>query len=102
MLTIDHSSATELEYQVRRLYQCDRYGVSGLAEAGYFETHPIIAAIMIVSYIHARGLHSEETQYDEFLVKYENIFSYPEEYDTKTEVQNYIDELTKIVDIYLK
>lgn len=101
MFRITHSEAVELEYQVRRLYGCDRAGVSGLADADHFESRPMDAAIMVVSYIHAKGLHCSETEYDEFLNNYDTFFRYPDEYDTKREVENYINELSKIVDKYI-
>lgn len=101
MYTISHTDAIELEYQVRRLFKCDRTGVSGLADADHFESHPMDAAIMVVSYIHAKGLQASETQYDEFLYKYDTIFRYPDENDAKNEVRHYIDELAQIVEAYL-
>lgn len=101
MFKIQHSDAIELEHQVRRLFKCDRAGVSGLADADNFESHPMDAAVMVVSYIHAKGLQSSETQYDEFLCKYDSIFSYPEENDAEHEVENYIEELTAIIEDYL-
>lgn len=101
MFRIQHSDAIELEHQVRRLFKCDRAGVSGLADADNFESHPMDAAVMVVSYIHAKGLQSRETQYDEFLCKYDSIFTYPEENDAEHEVENYIEELTAIIEDYL-
>ena len=101
MYRINHNDAIELEYQVRRLFKCDRVGVSGLADADNFESRPMDAAVMVVSYIHAKGLQSSETQYDEFLCKYDSIFTYPDENDADHEVQNYIDELTSIIEDYL-
>ena len=55
MFRITHNDAIELEHQVRRLYGCDRGGVSGMAEADYFEGHPIQAAVLVVSYIYAKS-----------------------------------------------
>ena len=52
-----------------------------MADADNFESSPFSAAIMVVSYIHALGMQDSETQYDEFLHKYEIIFNYPEEND---------------------
>jgi len=101
MFRIQHSDAIALEHQVRRLFKCDRTGVSGLADADNFESRPMDAAVMVVSYVHAKGLQSSETQYDEFLSKYDTIFTYPDENDAEQEVQNYIDELTKIIEDYL-
>lgn len=66
MFRIKHNDAIELEHQVRRLYKCDRAGVSGLADADNFESSPFSAVIMVVSYIHALGMQDSETQYDEF------------------------------------
>lgn len=101
MFRVTHNEAIELEHQVRRLYGCDRAGVSGLADADHFESRPMDAAIMVVSYIHAKGLHYSETEYDEFLSKYDTIFRYPDENDAKNEVENYISELSEIVDKYI-
>ena len=101
MFRIQHSDAIELEHQVRRLFKCDRAGVSGLADADNFESRPMEAAVMVVSYINAKGLQSSETQYDEFLCKYDSIFTYPDENDAEHEVENYIEELTAIIDDYL-
>ena len=70
MFKIEHNDAIALEYEVRRLYGCDRSGVSGLADA------------------------------DDFLCKYDTIFKFPEEYDVANEVENYIKELADIVDNY--
>lgn len=101
MYRIKHSDAITLESIVRRLFNCDRAGVSGLADADNFESRPMDAAVMVVSYIHAKGLQSSETQYDEFLCKYDTIFNYPDENDAANEVKNYIAELSEIVDMYL-
>ena len=101
MFRVTHNEAIELEHQVRRLYGCDRAGVSGLADADHFESRPLDAAIMVVSYIHTKRLHYSETEYDEFLSKYDTIFRYPDENDAKSEVENYINELSEIVDKYI-
>ena len=59
------------------------------------------AAVMVVSYIHAKGLQAEERQYDEFLAKYNGVFTYPDEYDMDLEVKNYINDLSRIIDDYV-
>lgn len=101
MLTINHNQAIELEYQVRRLYKCDRSGISGLAEADYFGHKPIQAAVFIIAYIYEHKLETGPYQYDEFLYKYENIFDNPEDNDIAKEVCNYIKDLSSIVDQYI-
>lgn len=102
MYRINHNEAIELEHQVRRLYDCDRAGVSGMVDADNFEGNPIQAAVLVVAYIHAKGLELNSNQYDEFLHKYEVIFNYPEENDASREVRNYIEELKSIVNQYVK
>lgn len=101
MLKINHNIAIELERQIRRLYKCDRAGVSGLADADNFESNPLDAAKLVVCYIHAKELQRSETQYDEFLHKYEMIFTYPEENDAVNCVDEYVDDITKIVNLYV-
>ena len=73
-----------------------------MAEADYFEGHPIQAAVLVVSYIHANHHESGPYQFDEFLNKYETIFEYPDENNAADEVGNYIDELSSIVEQYIK
>jgi hypothetical protein len=101
MCRISHSDAIELEYQVRRLYHCNRGGVSGMADADYFERHPIQAAVLIIAYIHANGMESGPYQYDEFLTKYENLFEYSEKCNIRYVIKDYISELENIVDDYV-
>lgn len=101
MFRINHDEAIELEYQVRKLYGCDRAGVSGMADADYFEGHPIQAAVLVVAYVHAKGLEVNPYQYDEILNKYETIFEYPDENNARGEVRNYIDDVTEIVEKYV-
>lgn len=98
---ISHGEAIELEHYVRKLFNCDRAGVSGLADADNFESRPMDAAIMVVSYIYAKGLEVTDHEYDKFLSKYDTIFTYPDENDAKNEVQNYINELSDIINNYL-
>ena len=73
MFRINRNEAIELEHQVRRLYDCDRGGVSGMVDADYFEGHPIQAAVLVVSYIYANHRESGPYQFDEFL---NNVLSF--------------------------
>lgn len=101
MYRIQHGDAVSLELIVRRLFKCDREGVSGLADADNFEYRPMDAAVMIVSYIYAKELDTDEKKYHKFLDKYDTIFNYPDENNAANEVKNYITELERIVDMYL-
>ena len=102
MFKITHGEALEIESQIRQLFSCGRSGVSGLADADHFESYPLDAAVMVVSYIYANGLQEKELQYEDFLGKYFTIFNYPNEYDAEKEVHNYINDLSDIVKKYLR
>lgn len=101
MFRINHNDAIELEHYVRKLYGCDRGGVSGMADADYFEGRPIQAAVLVVSYIYANHRESGPCQFDEFLNKYETIFDFPDENNAADQVRNYIKELSSIVKKYI-
>ena len=102
MFGIDHNDAIELEYQIRRLYKCDRGGVSGMVDADCFQRNPVLAAQLAVAYVYAKGLEKEPYAHEGFLYKYEVVFDHPDEYDITAEVKNYIAELRKIIDYYAK
>lgn len=99
-MRINHNDAIELEHQVRRLYNCDRAGVSGLCDADNFESSPMDAAKLAVSYIHAKGLQPSETYYDDFLYKFQNEFEYATEENINKITRQYIDELKEIINLY--
>jgi hypothetical protein len=101
MLRINHNDAIELEYIVRKVYGCERAGVAGMCDADYFNNKPIQAAVLVISYLYANGLITGTYEYEEFIHQYETIFDYPDEYDIKTEVENYISDLKSIVNKYL-
>ncbi len=101
MYKINHNDAVKLEWQVRRLYNCERSGVYGMVDADCFERHPMLAAVLVVTYIHVKGLEADSLQYDDFLCKYEIIFENPEENNAENKVDNYIMELEKIIDSVL-
>lgn len=101
MFRINHNDAIELEYQVTKLYGCNRGGVSGMADADYFEGYPIQAAVLVVAYIYANHQENDPYQFNEFLHKYKIIFEYPDENNATGEVKNYIAELGDIVEKYI-
>ena len=77
--------------------------MSGLADADNFESNPMCAAYMVISYIYAKGLeiNDYDDEYDCFICTYENIFNHSDEYNMQLEVSNYIDEISNIVDQYI-
>lgn len=103
MFRLNHNDAVELEYQICRLYKCNRGGVSVLADADNFESNPMCAAYMVISYIYAKGLeiNDYDDEYGRFICTYENIFNHSDEYNMQLEVSHYIDEISNIVDQYI-
>lgn len=101
LFRLNHNDAVELEHHVRRLYNCDRGGVSGLVDADHFEGNPMCAAYMVISYIYAKDLAIDNYQFDQFICTYEHIFNHYDEYDIQLEIKRYIDELSYIVDQYI-
>ena len=99
-MNINHSDALLLEAQVRNVYQCERFGISGLADADNFEHDPYSAAIMIVSFLYATGKETDDSKFTPFLEKYHTIFKYPDENDASGKVSEYIKELDDIIGRY--
>ena len=99
-MNINHSDAIMLETQVRNVYKCGRFGVSGLADADNFEHDPYSAAIMIVSFLYATGKETDDSKFTPFLDKYHTIFKYPDENDALGKVSEYIEELDAIISQY--
>lgn len=102
MFRISHNDAITLEHQVRRLFACERSGVSGMADADYLEGHPFHAAILIIAYVYANGLEGNDLQHNEFINKYEYVFGNSETDHPESKVKDYISELTTIVDKYIQ
>ena len=104
MFRINHNDAIELEHEVRRLYGCDRGGVSGMADADYFEVNPLQAAILIFApkYRHSRWSRKEIPDITEFLSRYDNYFTGDDnEYDSEI-VDRYIRELEGLIRKYYR
>ena len=102
MYRIDHKDAIVLEHMVRRMYGCDRFGISGLADADYFERNPIQAAVLVVACIYAKEWERNSNKYEQFLSNYETFFDSSDETDVEEKVQQYIKELQAIVDSCLE
>ena len=103
MLRINHNEACELEALVRCVYNCDRFGIMGLADADNFEVNPWQAAILILApkFQRSRWSRRDIPGVIEFLNKYEAYFESDSEYNSSM-VENYIDDLTKLVKRYYR
>lgn len=99
MFDINHNDAIELEHIVSDLYDCDRGGVAGLADADVFQRNPLYAGILIISYYYARRIPVDGHKLDEMLFKYSTAITYPDEQEESTDkiVQSYIEDLKKVI-----
>lgn len=98
---INHSEAIELEYLVRRVYNCGRHGVMGIADADHLEYHPLDAANVILAPLYLN--RTDIPEIDNFIDGQSCIFNFDDNYayDEKV-VRNYIDGLRSLVDKYYK
>ena len=87
-MRISHNDAVSLEYIVRGVYNCDRGGVAGIAEADFFEHSPISAAVAILAPLSFRAGEAELEDVSEFWEKYRTEFSH----DNIPLDQEYVDE----------
>lgn len=100
MTKIDHGDAITLEGIIRRLYNCDRFGISGYADADHLESNPLDAATLVIAPLYYTGKVTNQLEFDSFLAKYDCIFGYPEENLTQESVEEYISDLESIVKKY--
>lgn len=100
MNKINHGDAITLEGIIRRLYNCERFGVSGYADADHLEHSPLDAATLVIAPLYYTGKVTNDLEFDSFLAKYDSVFSYPEENLTQELVIQYISDLKDIVDKY--
>lgn len=99
-MMINHDEATSLEFIVRKVYNCQRFGVMGIANADHLEAHPMDAAIVVFAPLYRNKESIEEI--DSFVDEYSCIFNFPDSYEYNQEtVENYIEGLRYLVDKYL-
>lgn len=95
---ISHNDAFVLEHIVRAVFNCDRFGVMGIADADHLERLPLDAATAVFS-----SLYKDKTEIreiDEFMDHYNCYFTFDDyRYDEK-EVKQYIDGLRELVKKY--
>ena len=99
-MTIDHGQAISLEHIVRNVFNCDRFGLSGLADADHLSHHPFDAATIIISALYATGRVTNQREFEEFICRYSDVFDYPEENLNDTILEQYIDDLRSIANQY--
>jgi len=100
MALISHNDAISLERIVRKVYKCDRFGISGYADADHLESSPLDAATLVIAPLYYTGIVSNDLEFDSFLAEYDNVFCYSEETVTPEAIKKYISDLESIVEKY--
>ena len=99
MTMINHDEAIALEFSVRKVFDCERFGVMGIANADHLERYPMDAALVVFAPLYKE--QAEIPEIDEFMDKYGCIFHFPDSYTyDKNTVREYIDELRTLIDKY--
>lgn len=96
---ISHSEAFELEHLIRKVYNCDRFGVMGIADADHLEYHPLDAANVILAplYLNQNNISDVEN----FIDEQSCIFNFSDNYEYNEDtVRKYIDGLSSLVNKY--
>lgn len=95
---IKHSEALELEYVVRHVFNCDRFGVMGIADAGHLERCPYDAAIAVFSPLYKTNKEIDEIE--QFMDDFSCYFIFSDYQYSEEKVREYIDGLKELVDKY--
>lgn len=100
MILINHFEAIRLEHIVSSVYSCHHGGIGGLASADLFEKQPFLAAILSLAPVYLN--QDENKEIEQFFDYYKTVFDYPNENLTEEELENYISQLSELVQTYCK
>ena len=95
---ISHAEATALEYIVRSVFNCERFGVMGVANADHLERCPLDAAMVVFAPLYKNK--AEISEIDEFMDQNICYFSFDDYEYEEEKVEKYIEELRKLVKKY--
>ena len=86
---IKHSEAFELEHIVRRVFNCDRFGVMGC---------PFDAAIVVFAPLYK--INNEIEEIEQFMDEFSCYFTFSDYQYSEEKVREYIDGLKNLVEKY--
>ena len=96
---VSHGDAISLERIVRQVYNCDRFGVGGLANADTLERSPMLAAYAALAPLYLKNKKIADV--DAFLDRYACIYEFEnDEPPTDEDTERFIDELDNLVGKY--
>lgn len=98
MVRLNNKQSFKLEYLVRKVYGCERFGVMHMADADYLSINPFYAAILIFSPKYYKKPYKEYLDIQNFIDRYEEYFHCNElpKY-TSEDIDEYINELEALV-----
>lgn len=99
---INHQDALALEGIVGSIFNNERWALSGLVNASYFELYPLAATDIILTYLYSTGKVVNNNEFEDFFSNSKTIFDYPDENLNPVTIKKYIDTLQSIVDTYCK
>ena len=98
MLKITSEQAYKLEFLVKRVYGCERYGVMHMADADYLGVNPFYAAILVFVPKYYKHPQKQYADIQDFFDRYEEYF---QEIDIKKYdediVNEFIDNMEKLI-----
>lgn len=65
-----HDYAFQIEVTVRAMFNCDKYGLGGIADSGFIEERPFIAIAIVLGNFYNKVDISYKNKIDEFIQKY--------------------------------
>lgn len=103
MLRITDTQAMQLEYLVRAVYACERYGVAHMADADYLGLYPFHAALLILAPRLRESKNCNTDKIVDFMDKYESTLtdSTVGKFD-KDVIDYYINDLRALVRRYYR
>lgn len=91
-MRITHNEAIELEFIVRKVYDCDRGGMGGFIDADHFESSPFDAALIALAPLWKK---MDFRSVEDFLIKWEDVLR--NEDDHEQPIDDYFHELDELV-----
>ncbi|HHV38553.1 MAG TPA: hypothetical protein GXX70_03545 [Tepidimicrobium sp.] len=65
-----HDYAFQIEVTVKAMFNCKRYDIGGIADAGFIEREPFIAIALVLGNFYNKVDSSYKEKIDDFLGKY--------------------------------
>ena len=92
-----HDYAFQIEVTVRAIFNCNRYGIGGIADADFIERQPFIAIVMVLGNFYNKIDISYKDKLDNFFQKYYSEIGKSISEIGEKEIKNIIKDFNYIV-----